>query len=150
MLTRDRPLTTDELADLRGFQHAGRAGLAEVAGSGAGEPRAVVGAIGTVVPGLRELDDDARLHASVAFGALWGEQVHRAVGWEWALLPLDAPDDEVFVLVSPAREYYISPLYLLLPYATGSRPEDTSVLLFNMLEAGTLPASSPAAYLELS
>jgi hypothetical protein len=144
---RDRPLTADEFADLRGFQDAGRAGLAGAAE--AEDPRAVVEAIGAVVHGLRNLDEDAKVHASVAFGALWGEQVHRALGWDWVLLPIEAPEDEVFVLVSPTRDYYISPLYLLLPYATGTRTEDTSVLLFNMLVAGAVPAGRPAAYVEL-
>lgn len=148
MQLRDRPLTADERADLLDFQAAGWAGLADFGVLEA--PDAVVAAIGAVVPGLRELDAESRVPASVAFGALWGEQVHQALGWEWAILPIESSDDEVFVLVSPKRDYFISPLYLLLPYATESRTDDPSVLLFNLLVDGPLPASHAVAYLELS
>ena len=60
-------------------------------------------------------------------------------------------DDEIFALVSANRAFYISPLHLLLPYATGARSEDTSVLLFNMLLDGSaLRRGRPQRYRELS
>ncbi|HSJ63514.1 MAG TPA: hypothetical protein VK922_06345 [Gemmatimonadaceae bacterium] len=149
MAVQERPLTADELADLRDFQAAGNEGVAVV--TDRDTPSAIVEAIGAVSSGLGELEQEARVQASVGLGALWGEQVHRALGWEWVMLSWGKPDDEIFALVSPDRAFYISPVYLLLPYATGARSEDTSVLLFNMLLDGSgLPRSKPHRYRELS
>ena len=143
----DRPLSDAEYADLRGFQEAAWAGLPGLARDAS--PADIVATIGVVAPGLRELEHDDQVAASIAYGAVWGEQVHRVLGWDWALVSPAGPEDEEFALVSPGREYRIAPLYLLLPYATGAQAEDTSALLFNLLCAGQLPASAPNAYLEL-
>ncbi len=149
MVVYERPLTADELADLQDFQVAGQAGVGQVAEGDT--PAAIVEAIGAISSGVRELDQEAVGHACLGLGALWGEQVHRALGWEWVMLSWGEPDDEIFALVSPDRAFYISPLYLLFPYATGARSDDTSMLLFNMLLDGTaLPRRKPNEYRELS
>ena len=113
-------------------------------------PTAIVKALGVVSAGLRDLDDDMRVQASIVFGAPWGEQVHRAIGWQW-VLSFGDKDDELFALVSPDRAFYVSALYLFLPYATGAQDEDTSVLLFNLLQdVSQLPKSDPFEFRELA
>ena len=145
----ERPLGAPEKSDLIAFAEAGRDGLRAV-GLPMGSPIETVTSISAVVNGLRDVDHDHMVGASVGFGALWGDQVCKAARWEWVMLTPGPEDEELFAIVSPTRSHFISALYLFLPYATYAQDEDTSILLFNMLVAGEPAGGTPGAYTELS
>jgi hypothetical protein len=147
----ERELTYPEIEDLRALVTGARDALTLL--SADASPDDIVQAISEAADGLRSLrlEDQKALEASIPFGALWGEQVNRALGWEWVwLTEADDQQYEYYAVVSPGREYYISAFFLLAHYVIGVKEDDTSVLLFNMLKAGNLPASRPRGYLELS
>ena len=147
----ERELTYPELEDLQEILTSARDALILIPADAS--PDDIVQAISEAADGLRSLrlEDQKALEASIPFGALWGEQVNRALGWEWVWLT-EAEDQqyEYYAVVSPGREHYISPFFLLTHYIMRAKEDDTSVLLFNMLKAGMLPPSRPRGYLELS
>jgi hypothetical protein len=76
---------------------------------------------------------------AMALGAAWGEATRRALGWEWIWL-----DDVETLGVAPSdRRYLVMPLHFLMTNVTGEVDQRNTLLLFNMLKAGSLPEASP-------
>lgn len=115
---------------------------------------------GAVEPPIAELLD--RLHAFVAevqsgdraikspkerttihmeLGCALGEQLRRALGWQWASLRWD--DGEGVGLVSPARTHAVLPLAVVAAQCVRKARRNAIALLFNMLVDGNLPPASP-------
>lgn len=90
---------------------------------------------------------------SVSAGALWGQMLCGAAGWEWTSLGT-AIEEPVLTLVSPDRAYALRPVNVILKQFEeqddGTPPQNTVRLLFNMIEAEKLPPSKPRAYLMLT
>jgi hypothetical protein len=87
--------------------------------------------------------------AAVVLGMLWGDEVHRAFGWEWVYLK-DDRGFETWGVVSADRSYVCYPHLILAKKLTHPDSDNTVMLLFNMIGAGNLPESSPGTYMRLS
>jgi hypothetical protein len=113
-------------------------------------PETVVRAIGRFIDewdpehatGERELAIIA-----MCIGLVWGHQVTRELGWQWAVLEQDG--QRSYAVVSPDRAYATHPTVLMAQWLQGAR-DNTVILLFNMVRAGNLPPSAPHTYLGLS
>src|SRR5687768_8144387 len=139
---RERALSYPEIEDLKEMCGAARQALVAVPPTADHEQ--VINAISEAAASLRSLNLDPQkaLEASIPYGALWGEEARQAVSWDWVWLT-ETEDDQYqyHAIVSPGREYYIAPLFLLSHYVMRAKEDDTSVLLFNMLVAGETPTS---------
>ena len=146
---RERSLTETESDDLREMQDTALTMLPDLGWEPS--PEAVIEAIGEALPSLRALDRQPAFEASIALGALWGEQICRMLRWEWVWLT-EVEDEQYthYAVVPPGRELFISALFVLSHYAIKAKPEDTSVLLFNMLVAGNVPTAAHGELRELS
>jgi hypothetical protein len=147
---RERELTFPELEDLQALIQA----AAEATGqTEQAAPDEVVQSISDAVATIRRSMSDRQqaFEASIPYGALWGDQVRRALGWEWVwLTEVEDEQYQYYAVTSPNREYFVAPLFLHGPFAMGDAEEDTSVLLFNLLRTGHIPRTGPRAYYELS
>ncbi len=111
-----------------------------------GEPRPeevvdrVHRAVDAIQSGATKLKKNERTAAQMELGCAWGEQLHRALGWQWASVAGG------LALVSRDRAVAHHPFAfvgrLIAPRARGN----TVALLFNMLAAGQLPPSKPGSY----
>ena len=76
---------------------------------------------------------------SLSLGALWGEMVVKAYGWQWQHLDFGAEGQGIYV-VAPNKAYCCHPLYFLNKIMMGKNTgldgnnDNTVVLLFNMLK----------------
>jgi hypothetical protein len=83
--------------------------------------------------------------ARLIFGSLWGEQLVKQFGWEWAKVTFD--DESVaFGVVSPDRSLAIYPLDFMLGCMQNPGVDVTAALSFNMLLAGSVPKMNPRSY----
>lgn len=83
--------------------------------------------------------------AAVVLGMLWGDEVRRAFGWDWVFLE-DDRGRETWGVVSPDRSYACYPHLFIGGKLMNPNSDNTILLLFNMMGAGNLPASSPGRY----
>ena len=90
---------------------------------------------------LRDQDwseEEAEDHAFL-LGALWGDQVVRAMGWEWrAYLPDGTPDATMPAVVSPEGHFAAAPMADVYHLLTDPKTVDSMLLLFNMIVGGGL------------
>jgi hypothetical protein len=75
--------------------------------------------------------------ARLIFGSLWGEQLVKQFGWEWA--KVNFSDGVAFGVVSPDRSLVIYPLDFMLWCMQTPRADVTVALSFNMLLEGRVP-----------
>jgi hypothetical protein len=153
---KERPPTREEQRDLEQLVHDG------------------IECLGTVVDLPDDLDDSAavvrairrcvdKVHegaalpaayrdpeeAAYALGSLWGDEVRRACGWEWVHLQTES-GFEGWAVASPDRAYTCLPHHFVFGKLTDSESDNTIALLFNMIDAGSLPPASPGQYVMLS
>jgi hypothetical protein len=83
--------------------------------------------------------------AALCFGCLWGQTICYELGWEWAAVSLE-PGAEFYGVVSPSRSHMVFPLHYLQDLLSDPERDQTSLLLYNMLKAGSLPPASPGEY----
>ena len=87
-----------------------------------------------------DLDDDL----SLVFGSLWGEQLVREFGWQWAGVTFHDYDDSKAVGVfSPDRSLAIYPFHFVYGCMENDAPV-TIMLAFNMLKDGSWIPEPPA------
>lgn len=107
---------------------------------------------GTLVHALQEwlrtppnkvADDEAR-----DAGVLWGEQLSRQLGWQWAIVTM-SKGRPLVGLISPDAAYALDPVTAVREIVAGQRPCNLE-LLFNMLAAQQLPPSGPGKYVVVS
>jgi len=85
--------------------------------------------------------------ARLIFGSLWGEQLVRQFGWQWAKITFHDYDDSVaFGVFSPDRSLAIYPLEFLLGCLQNPNVDVTVMLSFNMLLAGKVPKMKEQSY----
>jgi hypothetical protein len=135
------PLGPDLRSDVDAFIERGLelVGLAEDA-----RPEDVVTAlhafVGEVQAKTRKLAK--KKPAVMALGCAFGEQVHRALGWQWA--SVRAPDGGGVALVAPDRAAALYPFALVERLVAPRAKENTLALTFEMLAAGELPPGARA------
>ncbi len=85
--------------------------------------------------------------ARLIFGSLWGEQLVKQFGWQWAKITFhDHNDSKAFGVFSPDRSLAIYPLDFMLGCLHDPGMDVTVMLSFNMLKAGTIPRFEPKSY----
>ena len=88
--------------------------------------------------------------APFRMGALWGEQLVRALGWEWAMVTFhDHGNSTAPAVLSPDRSLAVYPIHFIMGCLQDSTVDTTILLVFNMLEADTVGDTTPASYLNL-
>jgi hypothetical protein len=83
--------------------------------------------------------------ARLFFGSLWGEQLCRQFGWEWARVEF-ADGSATFGVVSADRSLAIYPLDFMLGCMRDPGVDVTVMLSFNMLLAGSVPKMPRRSY----
>jgi hypothetical protein len=94
-------------------------------------------------PPTDEVEDTEE--ARLFFGSLWGEQLCRQFGWEWARIEF-SDKTAAFGVVSPDRSLAIFPLDFMLGCMQDPGVDVTVALSFNMLLAGSVPKMGPRSY----
>jgi hypothetical protein len=84
-------------------------------------------------------DEEELLAAAEMLACLWGEAVENKYGWKWADVAYGGNEEGLICLVSPKGYYACCPfrvMYraLILEADKGDARENTSLLLFNMLD----------------
>ena len=115
-------------------------------------PEAVVAAIhaftGEVQAKQRKLGRDKR-RVVMALGCAYGEQLHRALGWQWA--DVRTPTGGGLALVSPDRAVAFYALLLLERLLVPGQTANSAALAFNLVADGAFPpGAAPGAYAALS
>jgi len=106
--------------------------------------------------GVDEIRQGAKLHrdyedpadAAYALGSLWGDELCRAFKWEWVYLQAEV-GFEGWAVVSPDRSYACFPHRFIFAKLADPGSDNSIALLFNTIEAGDVPPSSPRKYLTL-
>jgi hypothetical protein len=144
---RDRALTKKEAEDIRLSVARGHRQLRLAAGKASSQQtqKHIRDAIDKVVLGKSKLTGSAKKDLAVNLGCLWGQTICDAVGWEWCFARINGTG--TYCVVPPNRSYAIAPMQFVLEQLNKKPPADnTSLLLFNMVKAGTLPKSKARAY----
>ncbi|MCO8120888.1 hypothetical protein NHH03_04000 [Stieleria sp. TO1_6] len=83
----------------------------------------------------------------VYFGCLWGQQLVRELGWQWANVTFhDHGDSQAMGVFSPDRSLAIYPFHFITGCLENGAPV-TIMLAFNTLRDGeSVPALPPQAY----
>lgn len=119
------------------------------------DPAAVVAAIDAFVhawqngkrPPKRTLDPE---DAPFIIGSLWGEQLVKRFGWQWAMVTFHDHDDSVAPgVLSPDRSLALYPIHFLMGCFEDSGVDATIALSYNMLEGGSIGKLKPKAYFNL-
>jgi hypothetical protein len=86
--------------------------------------------------------------ARLIFGSLWGEQLVKQFGWQWAKITFHDYDDSIaFGVFSPDRSLAIYPLEFMLGCLQDPGVDVTVKLSFNMLlAAGEIPKMKKKSY----
>jgi hypothetical protein len=143
----DRPLTDPERDEVEDCV----AGALERLGDGADSesPDQLQKRLREAIDAFRsEPDEEREAHLSqtaLCFGCLWGQTVCDRLGWEWAAVSLE-PDEEFYGVVSPSRSHVVFPLHYLQDLLSDPEKDQTSLLVYNMLVAGSLPPAGPGEY----
>jgi hypothetical protein len=141
----DRPLDEDLRWCVEGFV----ARAPEWLGSGADSPderqqrlHAAINAFRSEPAEVRE----ARLHIEAyRVGCVWAQAVCDRLGWEWVVVSVEPEYDELGI-VTPSRSHVVFPVVYARGLLGDPEREQTSLLLYNMLKAGSLPPAGPGEY----
>lgn len=88
--------------------------------------------------------------APFALGSLWGQQIVRQFGWEWAMVTFHDHGDSVAPgVLSPDRALAIYPIHFLMGCLQDPDVDCTVALAFNMLAAGKIGKVNPGEYFNL-
>ena len=88
--------------------------------------------------------------APFRIGAVWGEQLVRAFGWEWAMVTFHEHGDSTAPgVLSPDRALAVYPIHFIMGCLQDSTVDTTILLAFNMLKAGTIDDTEPGSYFNL-
>lgn len=111
-------------------------------------PHAIVEAIHRFVHEAGEPDPETDVWTEFALplGTLWGEQLRRHFGWEWAsVIQHDHDDFRAIGVFSTDRSLAIYPWYFVLGCLERGATS-TILLAFNMLDANKIPPQPPRSY----
>ncbi len=85
-----------------------------------------------------------RTMMQMELGCAWGEQLRRALGWQWASVKTAKGQDAGLALISPDCALAHYPFAFVGAHLAAKAKENTLLLLFNMLVAGKEPAAVKA------
>jgi hypothetical protein len=85
----------------------------------------------------------------VNLGCVWGQTICDSLkGWEWCYATVEG--DEFFAVAAPDRSMLVAPMNFIFTQLQKRLPEEnTSLLLFNMLVAGTCGKHKRGAYVTI-
>lgn len=115
--------------------------------SAEGAPAEIVARVGAFIDEVRcgkrpePKSNDVRL----GLGVLWGDQIRAQVGWRWVHLTYGHLDFASYALVPDDRAFACFPLNRIPDLMAATT--NTSVLLFEKIRGGELPARRDNAYL---
>ncbi|MFO0869675.1 MAG: hypothetical protein U0935_12155 [Pirellulales bacterium] len=78
-------------------------------------------------------------------GSLWGQALCTATGWAWQHLEVDSGEG-TYAVCSPNGSHAVIPLRVVFHLVTHPKTENNSLLLFNLIASGNVPASTAGAY----
>jgi len=88
--------------------------------------------------------------APFTLGAVWGQQLVRAFGWEWVTITFHEHGDTTAPgVLAPDRALAVYPIHFIMGCLQDSSVDATILLAFNMLKAGTLAPTTPGSYFNL-
>jgi hypothetical protein len=148
MAKTDRPLTEEERGEVEHHRGSALGWFGDRAASAS--PDQVQQWIYETVNALRakppaETHEAGMTMTAISLGCLWGQAVCDLLGWVWAAVRLE-PGSEFYGVVSPSRSHVVFPLHYLQELLGDPERDQTSLLLYNMLKAGSLPPASPGEY----
>lgn len=155
MLT--RPLDEQERNDLATVVQRG---LERIGQSPGEPPEQIVSAADAAVAQERAAGQKKRFgifggksnghHAELAseIGAAWGEQFHRALGWDWAMAMRG--EEPEMALISDAREYVVFPETFVKQNLEQTGGACALKHLFETIRAGRFTPAERGAYEDLS
>ncbi len=148
MAKSDRPLTDEERDEFENHLAIARGWFGHGADSASPEQlqrwlHETVNALRSKPPAERH-EDGMRVTA-ITLGCVWGQAVCDRLGWGWAAVSLE-PGSEFYGVVSPSRSHVVFPLHYLQELLGDPDRDQTSLLLYNMLMAGSLPPANPGEY----
>ena len=123
-------------------------GLARLHCSAGDAPEAIVAAVHRLVSDLQDGKTTLSKGELAEVAIAWGEQLVRALGWQWAAVVYDDGSKPIGV-ISPDRSLAHFPQAFLESLAVKTQ-ENTVELLFAMLRAGKKPSSKPWRYLPVA
>lgn len=143
---RIREVSRPESEVASGIRELANDAAAALGGASGQDPRRIVERIHAHIGKLSANRVSSSSDTPVALGALWGEQVRRAVGWSWIQVSVEGSRDEegMLGLASPDRAYLVLPS-LVVSKAIAQSRHNTTLLLFEMISEGGLPSSSQGA-----
>ena len=148
----ERPLTDDVIKEIsdavqRGYLHLG---LTPEQGDARVVPQAILKAVDRVLSAKKRVPSEQVESLAIDLGCLWAQCLCDSVGWRWCELTYDG-EQPTFAVVSPDGAHAVAPTPFLLRQLSqrGRRAENTILLLFNTIAAGSLPAARPNGYTRL-
>jgi hypothetical protein len=119
------------------------------------DPQTVIDAIDSFVdawqqgkrPPTEEIDPE---DAPYALGSLWGQQLVRQFGWQWAMITFhDHRNSKAPGVLSPDRSLAVYPIHFLVGCLQDPGVDCTVALSFNILAAGKVGKLKPKEYANL-
>ncbi len=150
MAITDGPIPDETLQKIRACAKGALEDLGpEVAAEG---PAGIVAAIDDIMDQIQQdpagVSQEEGADPTVYFGALWGEQLVAALGWEWAHVDLGL-DEPVLAVVAPDRSLAVYPFHFLAHRLDDPGLDVTVALAFNMLVDKTIPPMPPGGYVDV-
>ena len=93
----------------------------------------------------RRVSKNEKSQFAIDHGALWGEALCAATGWEWRCVQLTV-EDEVVAVCSGTRSHAVDPIRVIYRVLTTAKADNNALLLFNMIVSGELPQAAEAGF----
>ncbi|WP_337172942.1 hypothetical protein [Paludisphaera sp.] len=150
MTITDGPIPDETLRKIRDCAKGALDDLGpEVAAEG---PAGIVAAIDEIMDQIQQesakLSDEEGADPAVFFGALWGEQLVNALGWQWTNVE-HGVEEPVVGVAAPDRSLVIYPFHFLASRLADRALDVTVALAFNMLADGTIPPVPAGSYVDV-
>jgi hypothetical protein len=113
------------------------------------DPEQVIEAIDEYVVKLKNIEKrkfskDQATDIAFQLGPRWGEEMRRALGWDW----INFQDDrggEAYAVAAPDRSVICFPMETIYRKLLERAPDVTIMLIFNMIKGGSVPGK-PGSY----
>ena len=143
-MTTARPLNAAEQTEL---DEAISAAIRRLKSRADARPETLIAALHDYLDGWRIGRIKSSTHGrtlGIQLGALWGEQLVRALGWQWMSVQINGQG--FFGVVSPEARWVAYPLNFLSGLTTHNDQANSTLLRFNMLVAQNIAPAQPGAY----
>lgn len=144
----DRPLTAAEAKDVRLSIARGYKALKLDPKKASPEKvqEAILKLIDPICLGKKKVSPKVTEDLGVNIGCLWGQTIADTLnGWEWCYATVDG--DELFAMAAPDRSILVAPMNFIFAQLHKRLPEEnTSMLAFNMIVAGSYGKQKAGAY----